>query len=520
MDVITLPDLYEHQVEQKDRVRAALLANRRVILCAPPGGGKTRMSKWVLGAAMNRPVSTGQSGKVLFTVQRRGLVDNATYSFSESPALPFGVVMSGRATSAQDRLQVASIDTLLSWYCEGGTYKTDFTYDLIVFDEAHSHLAKLQTFLTAHDVKRAELGLHPSYVLGLTATPEAKALADVFREIVPGPEIQWLIDNHYLSPFRYFQATQGKLNLLDKQGDEFTKDSVAAAMEGLAGDLVRDWKQHAEGRPTIGFFPRLTHAVEAMGLLRKSGVAAAYVDGETPDEQRRELFKMLASGDVEYLCNVGIVERGTDIPCVSCVQLCTAIGSVVRYKQIVGRGSRVSPGKDCALILDHGGNVKRHGFFEDEVAWTLDRSSRPSKDHEARPTIECPKCKAIYRGGKCRVCGYEPRPAERKEQGLTFNGAELVEVTKSERKKKHQTCEQMMIQALYMAGKTGRTWKQALGMAYRMAENQGTKFRVPRRVTVAGQEYEMLPYGSLESGRRVSQIYPFTVGNYQASLEN
>lgn len=513
---LTLPTLYPHQEDQRDRVRTALAEHRRVILCAPPGVGKTRMSKWILGKSLGRGPSEGRSGRLLFTVQRRGLVDNAINSFAEAPAIPHGVIMSQRDTDPYARLQVASIDTLLSWYCEGGAYATSFTYDLIVFDEAHSHVSKLKTFLDAHDAKRAELGQAPAFVLGLTATPEAKGLADVFKEIVPGPQVDWLISNGFLSPFRYFQATQGKLDLLRKKGDEFTSGSVAAAMDGLAGDLVRDWKKHAAGRPTVGFFPRRTHAQEAMQMLRDAGIRAEYVDGNTPDEERRTTYRDLADGTIEYLCNVGIVERGTDIPAVSCVQLCTAIGGVVRYKQIIGRGSRVAPGKTDTIILDHGGNVRRLGFFEDEVPWTLDWTTRPSKEHAPRLTMECPKCNAVYRGGKCKECGYEPKRAERRAQGLEFDGAELKEVKRRKAKKAKRTCEDIMIAALYRAGKSGRTWKQAMGMAYGMAREQGTRFRVPKAVEVAGREFEMIPYGHHLAGARVEHAFPFTVGDYEA----
>lgn len=359
--------------------------------------GKTRIAKWLLGAAANRmPVPT-QTGKSLFAVHRRGLVDNASNSFNESPPLPHGILMSGVKHQADLPVQVASIDTLLSWFCESGAYTWDETFDLIVFDEAHSHHSKLQTFLLAHNKRREELGLCLPFVIGLTATPQAQGLADLYREIVRGPETQWLIDQGFLKSYRYFRATQGKLGLLVKKGDEYTKDSVGLAMEGLSGDLVRDWKKFAEGRATVGFFPRRTHAQEACEALCAAGVKAEYVDGDTDDDRRRMLYRFLNEGVIEYLCNVGVVERGTDIPRIGCVQMCTAVGNVVRWLQMIGRGSRVHPEvKDC-LVIDHGGGIARHGFFEDSIPWTLDWSHRPSKDHMPRPKIECPRC-CVARG--------------------------------------------------------------------------------------------------------------------------
>lgn len=509
--MVELPSLYPHQETMRDALRASLAKHQRVILCAPPGTGKTRLAKWILGAYANRGKRDGESGHAMFAVHRRGLVDNASESFNESPELPHGLIMAGCETMAGRTIQVASIDTKNSWYCEGGDYTTDYTYDMVIFDETHSHISKLRTFLEAHDRKRAELGLKPSYVIGLSATPQHQELHKVFNDIVKGPSPQWLIDNKFLSPFRYFQCTQGQLQKLVKSGDDYTQDSVADAMSGLAGDLVKDWKKHASGRATIGFFPRRAHAMDAMELLRSEGIDAHYVDGDTPDEERRQLYRALNRGDIEYLCNVGVIERGTDIPRVGCVQMCTAIGSVVRWRQMIGRGSRVHPEKEDCLVLDHADGIRKHGFFEDEIAWTLEWGERPSKTHEARATVKCPRCAAVYRGGKCRACGYEPTPRERKQQGLTFVGGELKEIKKHEKEKKSvKTDEELLVSALYIAGKRGLTFGQAWWIASKMADRQGTRFHVPAMFSVHDRRYRTIPKGHPDCQRKVMYTYGFT----------
>ena len=197
--MIDLPSLYPHQQDLRDRTRSALAKHGRVILCANPGFGKTRCAKWILGASANREPLPNQTGRSLFTVHRRGLVDNAVDSFAEEPSVPCAVIMSGRETAYGKRIQVASIDSLLSWFIENNQYATDITFDLVVVDEAHSHHEKYARFLKYHDAKREAMGLHPAYVIGLTATPQAQGLADVYKEIVLGPSTQWLIDNRFLS---------------------------------------------------------------------------------------------------------------------------------------------------------------------------------------------------------------------------------------------------------------------------------------------------------------------------------
>ncbi len=515
--MIELPTLHLYQEDVRDRTKAALVQHRRVILCGQTGTGKTRIAKWILGSSANRESNDNQSGRSLFCVHRRGLVDNAIDSFEEEPELSHGVIMSGRDTGYGYRIQVASVDSLLSWFIENDEYQNDVTFDLLVVDETHSHLQKYARFLKYHDAKREELGLHPAYVIGLTATPQATGLADVYKEIILGPSTQWLIDNKYLSPFKYFRATEGKLGLLVKRGGDFTKSSEAAAMDGLAGDLVRDWKLFAEGRPTVGFFPRRSHAREAMTQLEKAGLRVEYVDGNTPDEDRRKIFSDLDRHYIDYLCNVQVVERGTDIPAIACVQLCVAVGSLVRLRQLIGRGSRFNakdyPDKTDCVLIDHGGNIKRHepyGFFEDDPPWSLDITTKDPGEVGARPTIECPKCQAIYRGGKCSHCGYEPTSRERRGQGLEFDGSELQEVIRQEKTKpKVRTAEELMVSALYAAARSGCFWKQCFQIYKKSCEKQGTPHNVPRTVEVAGHRYEMLRYGSGDAGRKISILYPF-----------
>ena len=516
VEQIVLPGLYPHQEDLRDRTRQALVKHRSVVMSILMGGGKTRLAKWMLGSAAMKQKTEVTSGRYLFAVHRRGLVDNASDSFNEEPQLRHGLIMSGKEATWGLPIQVASIDTLLSWFVKGSEYTTDFTFDIVVIDEVHSHLGKFRTFLNAHNLKREELGLCDPYVLGLTATPQAQGLGDIFKEIVFGPDAQWMTDNGFIKPYRYFRGKQGKLSKLVKRGDEFTEESVAAAMDGLAGDLVRDWIKHAKGRATVGFFPRRSHAYEAMEMLRANGVNAEYIDGETSDEDRRAMFKRLNDGEIEYICNVGVVERGTDIPRIGCVQVCTAIGSLARWQQIIGRASRKHPEVLDAICIDHGGNIKRHGFMTDKVHWSLDWSTRPAKTHKTRPSVECPQCDAIYRGGKCRNCGYEPKPKELKAQGLLFDGSELVEVKPKDTGKKAKDSADYLVAALYRAGKSGKTFSSAVVMARQAAKKDGVDFRVPKKFTVAGKVYETIPYGDIgESSRKVRDTYPFTVGSYR-----
>ena len=112
-----------------------------------------------------------------------------------------------------------------------------------------------------------------------------------------------------------------------------------------------------------------------------------------------------------------------------------------------------------------------------------------------------------YRGGLCRACGYEPTPKERSSQGLEFVGGQLVEIQKKPKKEQKLTCEDMIVSALYKAGRTNQTWKQAIGIAKGLAEKQGTTFRCPSRFEVAGRTLHAIPFGDPDGSRRVASLY-------------
>ena len=507
--MIELPDLRQYQLENVQAIQQALRIHKRIIDCMPTGAGKSTVAKFILASKRNKEPSEHQSGNALFAVHRRGLVDNAIDTFNREPRLPHGVAMSGRDRNWRERIQVGSIDSMLSWYIEDGVYTPNHTYDLCCFDEVHTHGSKYQVFIEAHDKKRAELGLNPAYVIGLTATPMAKGLSQFYNTIVKGPTTQWLINNDYLVPFRYFQAKHlGKLDKLKASGDKFTADSLTEAFDGLAGDLVSDWKELAVGRPTVGFFSRISHAQEACEMLKKNGIRAEHVDGSTSDDERKRLFRGLNNGDFDYLCNVGIVDRGTDIPNIGCIQLATAVNSIARLIQILGRGSRKSSIHEDCIVIDHGGSIARlNTFFEDDIQWTLTAEKTKELEYESRPVIACPQCGIQYRGGKCFSCGYEPTAKERIASGLEFVQGKLVEIKKKEASTKVQSFETIWTRALYMAGKSGRTYKQAMGIAYSIANSQGSKFKLPKQIVVAGRTITAIPYGHPDQNRKVASLY-------------
>jgi len=152
----------------------------------------------------------------------------------------------------------------------------------------------------------------------------------------------------------------------------------------------------------------------------------------------------------------------------------------------------------------------RHGFFEDDPHWSLDQSTDDIGEVTERPMVECPQCSAIYRGGKCMSCGYEPDKKELKAQGLIFDGKEMREIKNLKKERKVTSADDLMVSSMYIAGKRGLIWRQAVGLFKGLNKKQGTNYRVPKTVTVYGHRYRTLRYQELGGEQRVKDLFPFT----------
>jgi DNA repair protein RadD len=168
------------------------------------------------------------------------------------------------------------------------------------------------------------------------------------------------------------------------------------------------------------------------------------ITGETPTGERAELLARFKRESVpsdlfggkkpplKYLANVNVLTTGFDAPNTDCVVLLRPTASVGLYVQMVGRGTRLYPGKDDCLILDYGGNVLRHGPVDAVVV----DETKPSNSGEA-PAKECPKCNALIHAAYrvCPECGYEFPPPETQENMTDRAGHEGIlsgEITDTE----------------------------------------------------------------------------------------
>lgn len=402
--------LRPYQTEIINAVRAQFAQGvRNVIVESATGSGKTTLSSFMLKTCAEK----GMSAWVV--MHRRELVKQWVLAL-DKVGLKFDIIANGFLETRRNLIKVCSIGALRT------RAERMVVPNMIIWDEAHHLAAKSFTKI---------YGLFPkTYHIGLTATPErldGKGLKGYFKTIVKGPTVRELIEQGFLSDYRIFAPPGISTEGMHMRAGDFAKEDVNAAADKptLFGNVLHEYLKHAKGKRVIGFAPSIKISKELVDLFLQNGVPAAHVDGETDMQVRDEALRLFAEGKILYLGNVDLFGEGFDLPCLDGVILYRPTASIGLYRQQVGRALRPSQGKTHAIILDHAGNVSRHGLPEEVIDWKLEGHSRDSKPNEPSLKVKiCPSCFAAQAPGReCRYCGkvfpVKERKVARKEGPLS-----------------------------------------------------------------------------------------------------
>lgn len=272
--------------------------------------------------------------------------------------------------------------------------------------------------------------------LGFTATPirlNRGGLGDVYRDLVESVSTQWLIENHYLAPYKYYSVQLANTSGLHTVGGEFAQNEVAELMQNkeIYGDTVKQWERLAKGKKTIVYCASVEASKSTAEHFSDAGYKSTSLDGNTPKEERAAAIQAFRDGEITVLCNCELFGEGLDVPSCECVVLLRPTQSLTLYIQQSMRSMRYLPGK-TALIIDHVGNVYRHGLPDDDRKWSL----APKKQQQQENTVkirECKNCFAVYPPTmkKCPYCGYEATTEVQTKDRKTVE-VDLVELQRTE----------------------------------------------------------------------------------------
>lgn len=254
--------------------------------------------------------------------------------------------------------------------------------------------------------------------VGLSATParlDGRGLDDAFRAMVRGPSVAWLIERGFLSRYRAYAPTAPDLTGVHTRHGDYQRDELAGVMDTdtIAGNIVGTYKQLAGGKRAIYFGVSVAHSKHIAAAFNAAGVAARHLDASSSTVERVGAARDMARGLVRVLTNVDLfgegfdlsAQAGEDVP-VECVGLCRPTQSLALHLQQIGRALRPKP--DPAIILDHAGNLMRHGLPDDDREWSLAGIKRAKRDQEYVPPVQqCPSCFGVFSAAarSCPYCG-------------------------------------------------------------------------------------------------------------------
>lgn len=372
---------------------------KRVVLQMPTGSGKTATAAAVINSAL------GKGGRVIFTVPALSLITQTIESFRRDGITNIGVMQGQHElTDADQPVQICSVQTLARRKIPPAS--------LVIVDEAHVVFDLYSRWFNHEDWNN-------THFIGLSATPWTKGLGKLWDDLVIGATTQDMIDKGHLCPFRVFAPSKPDLEGIKTVAGDYDLSGLDKAMNktAITADIVKNWIERGEDRPTLCFAVNRAHAANICDEFNRAGVPAAYVDGETPLDERDDLAKDFKAGKYKIICNVGVMTTGVDLPFVSCLILGRPTKSEMLYVQIVGRGLRPANGKTDCLIFDHSDTTARLGFVTDIHHEILDdgtkkQGSGDKKEKKDPLPKPCPACTYLMppKIKVCAACGFELKP--------------------------------------------------------------------------------------------------------------
>jgi superfamily II DNA or RNA helicase len=375
----------------------------RQICVLPTGAGKTVL--------FSRLAAELQPRKTLVLAHREELIDQAVDKIRKSTGIEAQVEMGSDNASLDAPVVVGSVQTLMREPRRSRWPRDHF--GLVVVDECHHSVAESYLGTLRHFDPHAK-------VLGLTATPDRsdkKNLGRYFQNIACEVTLLDLIQQGWLSPIRVKTVPLGMdLGAVRTTAGDFSADDIGHALEPFLERIADVLVEH-RFRKTIVFLPLVRVSQKFAEICRDRGLAAEHVDGQMSG--RKEVLERFRNNETRLLCNAMLLTEGYDEPSIDCVVCLRPTKVRALYSQIIGRGTRIWPGKDHLLVLDFLWQSEEHSLMrpanliaedaEDAQALT-EKIGQDGDLEEARVAVNADRTKRL---------------AERLEENTRRRGSEI-----------------------------------------------------------------------------------------------
>lgn len=341
-------ELRPYQEEARQKVQEEWKeGKKRTLLVLPTGTGKTI----VFSKIIEDRVKKGE--RVLVIAHRGELLEQASDKLYKSTGLKTATEKAEQTSLGSFyRVVVGSVQTMQREK-RLNQFPPEY-FDTIVIDEAHHAISDGYQRVLHH--------FEDANVLGVTATPDRgdmRNLGSYFESLAYEYSLPEAIKSGYLSPIKALTIPL-KLDLsnVKQQAGDFSTKDLGTALDPYLEQIAEEMKKQCFNRKTVVFLPLVKTSQKFRDILNKHGFKAAEVNGESAD--REQVLKDYEEGKYNVLCNSMLLTEGWDCPSVDCVIVLRPTKVRALYSQMVGRGTRLAPGKKELLLLDFLWHTERH----------------------------------------------------------------------------------------------------------------------------------------------------------------
>lgn len=331
-------ELRPYQTEAIKAILGEWSEHDKTLLVLPTGTGKT------IVFANIAKIRTA-FGRVLILAHRDELLNQAMEKLHKACGLTAAKEKADSTTiGTGEAVTVGSVQTLMSEK-RLSRFSPDY-FDTVIVDEAHHALADSYQRVLSH--------FAGAKVLGVTATPDRgdmKNLGEYFESLAYEYSLRDAVNQGYLSPIRVktvpldIDISSAKIS----QGD-YQAGDLGHALEPYLADIADAMVDACKDRKTVVFLPLIPISQDFRDMLNARGFRAAEVNGESKD--RDVILKEFDEGKFNVLCNSMLLTEGWDCPSVDCIVVLRPTKIRSLYCQMIGRGTRLYPGKEHLLVLD------------------------------------------------------------------------------------------------------------------------------------------------------------------------
>lgn len=381
------PYPYQQEILDKLYAEREVRGLYRNLVVAATGTGKTVISAFDYRRFVKD--HPGSRNRLLFVAHREEILTQSRDTFQGVLKDPnFGDLFVGSHRPEQLDHLFISIQTMNSQaLCE--RLPEDY-YDFIIVDEFHHAAAPTYQELLHH--------FKPKVLLGLTATPErmdGKSVLDYFGgRIAAEIRLPEAIERKLLCPFQYFGVSDtvdlDDLHWVRGGYDRSELSNVYVFERALAerrvDHIVRSLDKYVTDMDAVkglGFCVSVDHAAFMAEKFNECGIPSISLVGQSSDEERHTAKQRLVSGEIRFIFVVDIYNEGVDIPEVNTVLFLRPTESLTVFLQQLGRGLRLSEGKECLTVLDFIGQANRKYNFEEKFEALLANTTH-SVQHELK----------------------------------------------------------------------------------------------------------------------------------------